>query len=182
MRYAILTGTILASLLVTGCGREETVELPIPEMPPAARAELRNADGELKGNAIFTETAAGVRVQVQVSGLEPGVRGIHIHEAGKCDPPDFVSAGAHFNPAARLHGRLHPQGHHAGDLGNITIAGDGTGTIDQTFTGITLGEGDHSLFHPGGTSMIVHAEPDDEKTDPTGGAGARVLCGVITRD
>jgi Cu-Zn family superoxide dismutase len=100
---------------------------------------------------------------------------------GKCEPPPFTSAGAHFNPGARQHGFLNPQGAHAGDLPNITIAADGTGRLETAADGLTLGMGATSLFDADGSAIVVHAAPDDFKTDPTGNSGARIACGIVVK-
>ena len=146
-----------------------------------ARAELKSAQGQDVGTATFTPAKQGVGVTLNVRNLAPGVHGIHIHEAGKCDAPDFKTAGGHFNPAGKHHGSLNPQGEHAGDLGNLTVGAKGTAKVKLTAKGVTLGEGENSLFHPGGTSLVIHANPDDLKTDPAGNAGPRIVCGVITK-
>jgi Cu-Zn family superoxide dismutase len=148
---------------------------------PSGKAVLRNADGKEVGTAVFTPTKNGVEVQVQVANLPPGKHGIHIHAAGKCEPPDFKSAGAHFNPSGRKHGLQNPAGAHAGDLPNLTVGDDGKGKGTLTARGATLGDGEGSLFGPGGTALVVHADPDDEKTDPAGNSGARIACGVIEK-
>jgi Cu-Zn family superoxide dismutase len=146
-----------------------------------ARAELKNAQGQNVGTATFTPAKQGVAITLNIQNLLPGVHGIHIHEAGKCDAPDFKTAGGHFNPTGKHHGSLNPQGEHAGDLGNLTVAPKGTAKVKLTAKGVTLGEGENSLFHPGGTSLVIHGNPDDLKTDPAGNAGPRIVCGVITK-
>ncbi len=146
-----------------------------------ARAELKNAKGETVGTAVFTPADHGVRISLNVKNLPPGQHGIHIHEAGKCEPPDFKSAGGHFNPAGKQHGKLNPQGQHAGDLDNLLARRNGAAKVRMLVHGVSLGAGDDSLLRPGGTSLVIHANQDDLKTDPTGGSGARIVCGVIAR-
>ncbi len=147
----------------------------------AARAELKDAAGNSVATATFTPVEHGVAVQVVARKLPPGSHGFHVHEAGKCDPPDFKSAGGHFNPTGKQHGLLNPQGHHAGDMPNLAIGADGTGTGVFVVYGATLAGGPSSLFHEGGTSVVIHASADDMKTDPAGNSGARIACGVIER-
>lgn len=148
----------------------------------AASAELKNAKGEVVGKLRIAPVrkGEGVRVTGMVKNLPPGDHGFHIHMTGKCDPPDFTSAGGHFNPAKSQHS-LHDKGGHAGDLGNITVAADGTAKINMRVGQVTLGEGPNSLFKPDGTAVVIHANPDDLKTDPTGNAGGRIACGVIMK-
>src|SRR5215213_6387654 len=103
-----------------------------------ALADLRDEGGQIVGVAAFTEAAAGVQVTVQVRGLPPGVHGIHLHAIGRCDPPDFMSAGGHFNPTHRQHGLRNPQGPRAGDLTNLTVEANGMGSLQATNTLVTL--------------------------------------------
>jgi Cu-Zn family superoxide dismutase len=119
-------------------------------------------------------------MSVTVANLSPGVHAIHIHTVGKCDAPGFTTAGGHFNPANKKHGTMSPDGHHAGDLPNLTVGANGKGVFKTTIQDVTLaGEGATSLFHAGGTSVVIHEKEDDMKTDPAGNAGARMACGVI---
>lgn len=146
-----------------------------------AKADIKNAAGEVIGAAMLSEQPeGGVAIDLTVSGLTPGEHGIHIHENGKCDPPDFKSAGGHFNPTGKHHGFSNPEGHHSGDLPNLTVGADGKVSGRIVAKDVTLNPGPNSLLKEGGTSLVIHAGPDDEKTDPAGNSGARVACGVIT--
>jgi Cu-Zn family superoxide dismutase len=147
----------------------------------AAVATLKNADGKEIGKATFSSTKGGVKVQVAVADLPPGKHGIHLHSAAKCDPPDFKSAGGHFNPTEKHHGLHNPQGPHAGDLPNLVVSKNGKAKATFTAKGATLGEGTGSLFGGDGTAIVIHADPDDEKTDPAGNSGARIACGIVER-
>jgi superoxide dismutase, Cu-Zn family len=155
------------------------VGLPAVVHAQSARATLRDAQGTVVGAATLNEVRGGVKIAVQVSGLKPGEHGFHIHAVGMCEPPAFTTAGAHFNPYGKEHGHKNPKGAHAGDLPNLTVRADGTGSIDVTAAGVTLTPGGASLLQPGGTSLVIHADPDDEKTDPAGNSGTRIVCGVI---
>ena len=148
---------------------------------PMAQAELQNSQGEVVGLATFTEGINGVMVVAHVHKIEPGFHGFHIHETGKCTPPDFKSAGDHFNPFEAQHGLRDPDGRHAGDLPNLLVSPDGTGSIVTYAPLVILGEGKQSLFHPEGTALVIHAKPGDLKTDPAGDAGNRVACGRIIK-
>jgi len=148
---------------------------------PAARAALKNAAGETVAAATFSAAPGGVELTIEASRLPPGPHGVHVHAVGKCDGPDFKSAGGHFNPSERKHGLENPAGPHAGDLPNLTVAADGTGNATVKLAGVTLDAGAASLFHEGGTSLVVHADADDMKTDPSGNSGARIACGIVER-
>ena len=146
-----------------------------------ALADLRDQSGQIVGVATFTETAGGVQVTAQVRDLPPGVHGLHLHAVGRCDLPDFMSAGGHFNPTSRQHGVRNPQGPHAGDLPNLTVEANGTGSFQATNASVTLEPGAESLFDADGTALVIHDDPDDEATDPTGNSGGRIACGVVAR-
>lgn len=149
--------------------------------PAPAHTDLINAQGEKVGIAKLTQTPKGVRIALDASKLTPGVHAFHIHAVGKCDPPDFKTAGGHFNPEGKKHGLKNPEGPHAGDMQNITVGEKGTVKTTVVDPRVTLGEGANSLFHPDGTSLVIHEKADDEMTDPAGNAGARVACGVVSR-
>jgi superoxide dismutase, Cu-Zn family len=148
---------------------------------PQATADLKNATGEVIGSAAFWEENAGLRVFVKAARLTPGLHGLHLHAIAKCDPPDFTSAGVHFNPMGKQHGFSNPAGEHAGDLPNLMVGDDGTGTLHHLTKLVTLGTGPNSLFDADGTALVIHAGPDDYRTDPTGNSGARVACGIVTK-
>jgi Cu-Zn family superoxide dismutase len=147
----------------------------------SAGAALKDKDGKDVGVATLIETPDGVRIAVTGYRLPPGTHGLHLHAVGTCTPPDFTSAGAHFNPGSKQHGRLNPAGAHAGDLPNLEVAASGEGGVDITTKTVTLSPGPSSLLTEKGTSIVIHAAADDEKTDPTGNSGARIACGVITK-
>lgn len=169
---------VMVSALVLGGCATAAVDGP----PLLGQAVLKDKAGQQVGLATFTEEADGVRIEVTGVGLPPGPKGIHIHAVGKCDPPDFISAGAHLNPAGKKHGRLNPEGAHAGDLPNLVVTPLGAAGLDATTRAVTLKAGaPGSLFGAGGTSLVIHAQTDDEKTEPTGNSGGRIACGVITR-
>jgi Cu-Zn family superoxide dismutase len=111
--------------------------------------------------------------------MPPGKHGIHVHAVGRCEAPEFKTAGAHFNPTDKQHGLQNPAGAHSGDLPNLVVDQEGRGKATFTAKGATLGEGKGSLLGPEGTALVIHADPDDEKTDPAGNSGARIACGVI---
>jgi Cu-Zn family superoxide dismutase len=145
----------------------------------SAHADIVNAQGQKIGTAEIRAFGSGVRIDVNVSQLPPGTHGIHIHNVGKCEGPAFASAGPHFNPTSKKHGKDSPEGPHAGDLLNLEVQVDGVGKASLVNSNVTLGDGPDSLFHEGGTSLVIHANSDDYKTDPAGNSGSRIACGVI---
>src|SRR2546423_1126479 len=134
----------------------------------SARAVLKDAQGKVVGTATLNEVPGGVRIAAQVRGLKPGMHGFHIHAVGKCEPPAFTSAGAHFNPYGKNHGHKNPEGAHAGDLPNLTVGPDGTGSIDATAAGVTLTAGAGPLPPPTANPPRHHARPDPRNRYPTG--------------
>jgi Cu-Zn family superoxide dismutase len=145
-----------------------------------AHAEFHNEQGQKVGSATLEQAPHGVLITVDLEGLPPGPHAFHIHEVGKCEPP-FKSAGGHFNPAHKQHGLKNLEGMHAGDLPNLDVPESGKLKVDVFATGVTLGKGANSLFDADGSSLVIHAGPDDYKTDPAGDAGARIACGVVTK-
>jgi Cu-Zn family superoxide dismutase len=147
----------------------------------SAHVDILNAQGQKVGTADIRPSGSGVRIDVSVSQLPPGTHGIHIHNVGKCEAPAFTTAGPHFNPASKKHGKSNPEGPHAGDLLNLEVKPDGTATATFMQPDATLADGPNSLFHEGGTSLVIHANADDYKTDPAGNSGPRVACGIIEK-
>lgn len=184
MRITAFALTFALLIALVACERvAPRAEDPPAAAPaaPAGAADLMDAKGNKIGTATLTQTDKGVRIKLQVSGLPPGEHAFHIHAAGKCEPPEFKSAGGHFNPHGKKHGLQNPDGPHAGDLPNIKVADDGTCTVDVVAELVTLGDGANSLFAGEGTSLMIHEKADDNVSDPAGNAGARIACGTIRK-
>ena len=164
-----LSIALIATLMA--CGRLNT-----PTQPGEARADLIGPEGQLVGTATLSETDEGVKLELDLVNMPPGEHGFHIHETGECAPPDFQSAGGHLALAGQSHGFDTGKGPHLGDLPNLTVAASGSAEIHQTVDGATLGGGDRSLMN---RAIVIHAKPDDYKSQPSGAAGARIACGVI---
>ena len=154
-----------------------SVAIAVPSVAAAPAAiVLNDAMGKSVGSATLAEQGGNLVLSVSVSGLPAGTHGIHIHTVGTCTAPDFASAGGHWNPTAKKHGLQNPAGHHSGDLPNLVIGADGTGKLTATITGASFAE----LFDSDGAALVIHAQPDDMMTDPSGNSGPRIACGVIT--
>ena len=151
----------------------------VPPPPPIpVITEVRNAAGALVARAMIWQEQAGVEVRVQAAGLAPGHYGVHLHAVGRCEGPAFASAGAHWNPTGRQHGKLNPAGHHLGDLDNLDVDESGAGRLEFTIAGASL-RGADGLLDADGAALVIHAGPDDYRTDPSGNSGARIACGVF---
>jgi Cu-Zn family superoxide dismutase len=153
----------------------------VADVPLAARAILKNPRGGTVGTALLVPEGDGVVVMLQVHDLPAGKHALHVHAVGKCQPPDFQSAGPHFNPTGKKHGTKNPAGHHLGDLPSIEVGAGGRGEGKAVVKGANLAKGPSSLLGPKGTALVVHEKADDERTDPEGKAGPRIACGVIER-
>jgi Cu-Zn family superoxide dismutase len=129
----------------------------------------------VSGTITFSKTEGGVKVSGTLSGLKPGAHGFHVHEFGDCSAPDGASAGGHFNPTAEIHAGPQDPKRHAGDMGNVSAGADGKATVEYVDQRLSF-EGPSSVL---GRGVIVHANPDDFKTQPTGNAGGRLACGVV---
>jgi Cu-Zn family superoxide dismutase len=199
MRHLKITLTLTAALALSGlvaCNKEEKTEVvetpaaateatPAPPIstnpaPPGAGqtadVTLQSQDSKVSGTVHFTSEAAGVHVVADVKGVKPGQHGFHLHEKGDCSSPDYKSAGGHFNPANAAHACDPTNPRHAGDFGNITVGADGTGHLDITTTALSF-DGPNSVA---GKAVILHTGVDDCKTQPTGNAGDRLACGVVS--
>jgi len=158
---------VLATTALMSCA---TVE-PSGGAPVA----LVNPAGQSIGTVRAWQTAGGVSFHISASGLPHGLHGIHVHAVGRCEAPDFATAGPHWNPAGKHHGLNNPAGPHAGDLPNVEVAANGVLGATVTLSGATM----TSLLDADGSALVLHAAPDDNMTDPSGNSGARIACAVI---
>lgn len=170
---ALVSGLVLASGAALA---ESHVSAP----KPAATAEIKTLDNTVRGTASVTPGTDGVLVHLKVEGLEPGPKGVHLHQVGNCDPEtEFSAAGPHIGDAEGAHGLLHPDGPHAGDLPNLYVGSDGTGEMQAYTSAVTLTDTPDGLLDSDGASVMIHAEGDDHFTQPGGTTGSRLACGVL---
>lgn len=148
---------------------------------PLASATLVQSDGKTAGAARIVRKGDGLILTVSAQGIAPGPHGIHLHMVGDCSAAGFTSAGGHLNPGNHQHGLQNPAGSHLGDLPNIVIDRAGAGSLDVALAG-KADELEPILFDADGTAVVIHAAADDNLTDPSGKSGARIACGVFTRN
>jgi Cu-Zn family superoxide dismutase len=171
-----LGGALLGVLAACGAAQQQgTAKGP----PLSYTVPLYDAQGQEVARATLTQTGRdSVHIAVDATRLPAGTHGTHLHEAGRCDPPAFTTAGAHMNPLARKHGLRNPQGPHMGDLPNLVVGANGQGHMEAVVAA-SMRPGTPPIFDVDGTAIVVHAGADDMVTDPSGNSGARIACGVI---
>jgi len=191
-RRAVLAAALLLTL--AACSREEAPANDVVITNEAVAANDVTADnaigtmqsfnfadaaGKSVGSVAVSDGASGLTLSVTASGMPAGTHGIHLHEKGLCERPKFESAGKHWNPAGKLHGRDNPEGAHLGDLANLDIDASGAGTASFTIPGAMIASGANMIADADGTALVIHAKADDYKTDPSGNSGDRIACAVL---
>jgi len=177
---ACSSGTTTRTIPVSSSPAPATAQVPpLPPLFNFATATLRDLAGGRVGTVQLADSYAGLIITATVTGLGLGAHAIHIHDVGKCESP-FISAGGHFNPDHRRHGFKNREGHHLGDLPNIDMPAAGTLKFEFVVPGMTI-DGPKGLLSGDGTAIVIHTSKDDLLTDPAGGSGGPLACGVIRR-
>lgn len=182
---------LLAGLATAGCNADPAdgtdAETPAADYQAAdnrallGEAMLRSSDGSDIGSAQLYDNGSLLELQIDLGGLEPGERALHLHTTGLCEGPDFKSAGGHLNPQDNTHGSMSEGGRHLGDLPNIAFGAEGSVTQVITLDWAASGS-EEAIFDEDGSAVMIHAGPDDYISDPAGAAGPRIACGVLTRN
>ncbi|NYF25856.1 superoxide dismutase family protein [Sporosarcina sp. JAI121] len=181
MKQKVVLSIMLSALVIAGGCGNSGVKVPVNgENAQSLTTPILNTEGNKIGVVNLSEGIDGVTINIQAEGLSPGKHGIHIHETAVCTPPDFKSAGSHFNPERKEHGFDNPKGFHIGDLPNLEVDADGKITAEVTTAFVTLKPGvANSLLDSDGSSLVIHDKADDYKTDPAGNSGDRIACASI---
>jgi Cu-Zn family superoxide dismutase len=165
---------LIAAVGLAGCAADGAATNP----SGAVRASISDRQGTVVAVSSARDQG-GLAVRVDVNGMPAGTYGVHVHAIGRCEAPEYQSAGPHWNPTARQHGRLNPMGPHYGDLPNLVVDAAGRGSVEFTIAGGSVRGGAQPLMDADGASVVIHAAADDERTDPSGNSGARIACGVF---
>ncbi|HEX7875165.1 MAG TPA: superoxide dismutase family protein [Sphingobium sp.] len=183
MKSLSVVFTFPLAALLGGCAMNDAASVN-PDVPsaaaPTASAVLLAGDGSSRGEARVRQASDGLHVIVKARGLTPGLHAVHVHGIGACTPPDFTSAGGHWNPTGHKHGRDNPEGMHMGDMPNMLAGSDGAGEMEYVIPGGALRSGSNPVLDADGAAIVIHAQADDNRTDPAGNAGGRVACGVLS--
>lgn len=166
---------LLSMALLATC----MVATPLHAVNQQASATFVNVHGKQIGTATLTQTPSGVLIDIKAEGIPAGAHALHIHETGKCNAPDFESAGDHYNPVGAKHGFVNGTDPHAGDLPNQFVQHDGVLQAHVLASQVTLSAGQATLFDTDGSALVLHTKADDYTSQPAGEAGDRFACAVI---
>lgn len=185
MRRFVTCLAALGAVGLAACARTEADVEPAGSASAVAGAgasvvaDVRNAIGQSKARATATQLGDGIRVRLEASGMPRGSYGAHVHTTGRCDAPDFATAGSHWNPSGQQHGKNNPRGMHKGDLPNLMIDTSGRGSVEITIPDTAMRGSGLAMLDADGASLVIHAQADDYRTDPSGNSGGRIACGIF---
>jgi Cu-Zn family superoxide dismutase len=181
MKTAIPMAGMIAAFALAGCVANDhgTATAEEGAAVTSATAQLQDASGRPMGTATATQSGTSIRVRIEGMNMPPGAHGAHVHMIGQCTPPGFNSAGGHWNPTQRQHGKDNPAGMHKGDMPNMLVGTNGSGTLEYTIPNAWLSGSDDAMLDADGAAIVIHAGADDYRTDPSGKSGARIACGVF---
>ncbi|MEI4771273.1 superoxide dismutase family protein [Psychrobacillus sp. FJAT-51614] len=178
MKIQYIYYLMVVTILLGGCNFSSADA----NLNESVQVSLLNSEGKEVGKATLSDNPKGVHILLEAEGLTPGTKAIHFHEKAICEKPEFTTAGAHVNPEHKEHGFQNPKGYHAGDLPNIEIDEDGKVELETVSPAVVLSAGkSNSLLDADGSSIIIHENADDYKTDPSGNSGKRIICGEISK-
>jgi Cu-Zn family superoxide dismutase len=181
MRLSEKMTAVMVVLALPGCAMDGSAE---PAMAGAAAesgasAVVRTAAGVEGAHANATQVGDSIRVTLVTTSMPRGSYGAHIHSIGRCDAPDFASAGPHWNPTGQQHGKNNPAGMHKGDLPNLLVGADGRGSLEINVPTARISGGSMPMLDADGAAIVIHEKADDYRTDPSGNSGGRIACGVF---
>jgi len=177
MKFFMFSTTLILVVLTLGIAANAQDKKDL--WSEAQTVTLNSADSKEVGTAKLLQIPNGVLVRLALTKVPPGPHAFHVHAVGKCEGPEFTTAGGHFNPTSKKHGLLSQEGSHTGDLPNVIVPDSGAVTVETVIPHVTLRAGDHTLADADGSALVLHGGADDYITDPTGNAGGRMACGVI---
>lgn len=176
-----IPGQIAIIAILSGCaGAHQAGQTANPQPETLLQAEMVRSDGRAIGTVELVATGDALSLAVDVSDISPGSHGLHLHAIGRCDAPDFTTAGGHLDPGGRQHGLRNLNGSHLGDLPDLVATADGKSSPVIRLSG-GRAETLAAIFDADGSALMIHAAPDDGVTDPSGNAGPRIACGVLQK-
>jgi Cu-Zn family superoxide dismutase len=180
MKWIVMPVLAASAAALGACAADRVAPPAVLDAASAsAGADLRSLSGAMIARATATQVGDSIRIKVEAAGMQPGTYGAHVHTTGRCERPDFASAGPHWDPTGQQHGKNNPRGMHKGDLPNLFVGTDGRGSFEFTIPGSSVSSGALSLLDADGAAVVVHQNADDYRTDPSGNSGARIACGVL---
>jgi Cu-Zn family superoxide dismutase len=178
MKRVVIIASAAAAAALSACSMQGAAPAAASSAAKAT-VEILDSAGKTVGTATATQIGETIRIRVEAAAMPAGSHGAHVHAVGACTAPDFASAGPHWNPTSHQHGKDNPAGMHMGDLPNLAIGRDGRGTIEYSIPAASISGGPNPLLDADGAAIVIHAQADDYRTDPSGNSGGRIACGIF---